>query len=359
MKSFFCSVIAALALCVQGGSLVPAAFGASPPVVESVGVSEVTESNAVLSAAIDPVEGGAYYQFQIATDPSELASEILCLENPEAGSDPQCEGVKAKGALPIGELWGEVQSIELDLNDAGVILPPESTYYFRVLAARAADGEEDEAIEWEEPTVVGETKGFTTSGIGGDPSVPPVLAVPQGSPQSHFGHSLLLGPRKPCTGVLRRRRGKLICLKPRFCRGGVAEEALKASSREGLAAPKGVVLLVDERQVRAGERAYARLANFRDPDATYDRFQGAVAYDRTFAVQRWTKKSGWEEDPGSPDGPWPKSIGRLAPGEAGKCYVFRVPAKQPVGRYRFSVHIQLKPRTKFDVAWRTADFRVK
>lgn len=345
-----CAVVAVLAMSVQFGSVAPAALGASPPVIESVGVSDVTDSNAVLSAVIDPVEGGAYYQFQIAADPSEFASEILCPEDFEAGTGPSCEGPSAKGVLPIGELWGETQAVELDLSDAGVTLQSGSAYYFRVLVARAADEEEDEVIEWEEPTVVGETRDFTTGNNGGEPSVPPVLAVPLSIPSYSVAYDLI-GTRPLCRGERIRRRGRVLCVKPRFCRGIAADAALKASSRRAsFGTPKGLVLLVDERQVRAGRRAYARLANFRDTD---------VAYRHAFSIERWTK-DGWEMDPSSPDGPWPKSMDRLAPGEAGKCYVFDVPRKQPAGRYRFSAtDVQLKPLTKFSLTWESASFRVK
>lgn len=49
-----------------------------------------------------------------------------------------------------------------------------------------------------------------------------------------------------------------------------------------------------------------------------------VMYGHEFEIQR-RRRDGWLVDPASPRGPWPKSLGRLAPGEAGRCYGFKIP----------------------------------
>jgi hypothetical protein len=197
------------------GAYPPAAFGAQPPALQGVGVSQVTETNAVLGATLDPVDGGAHYQFQIAADPSGFASEILCPAHTEPSINPICTGTYAEGVLPIGEVWAEAQHVELNLNEVGVALQPGSTYYYRVLAARAVGEEEDETIDWEDPTVVSETRGFTTD-RGLEPSAPPDLSVPV----PKVVPTPILPPRRPGCRKEVRREGKVRCVKPRipsFC----------------------------------------------------------------------------------------------------------------------------------------------
>lgn len=338
-------MVATLGFLVSLGTLTPAAFGSVLPTVQGLEASEVTETNAVLGTAIDPVEGGAHYQFQIAASPSEFASEILCPKHTESSTDSVCTGTYAEDVLPIGEIWDEPQHVALNLNEVGMVLQPGSTYYYRVLAARAVGKEGDEAIDWEVPTVMSETRGFTTDS-GLEPSIPPDLSVPD----SKLVPAPILPPRPVCENAVRR-EGKVRCVKPqdrlpRFCRVSTADAALRSSARRTAG---GVALLVDESRVPAGAFVYARLANFRATPATYG---------HAFSIYRRTR-DGWQRDPSTPAGPWPKSRGRLAPETAGKCYIFRVPVKQQAGRYQISTwSIQLSPRTKRGLAHRSANFIV-
>lgn len=147
------------------------------PSILGEAVSNVTEHDAMLEAQIDPHEAGAYYQFQLVADASEYASEILCPEPPFQGPSQPCIGTHAGGVLPIASVGGEAGSVSLDLSSAGVRLQPATTYHYRVLTARAIQTED--TIEWEEPSVVGADRTFTTSSEapstgGGSGSVPPL-----------------------------------------------------------------------------------------------------------------------------------------------------------------------------------------
>jgi hypothetical protein len=138
---------------------------------------------------------------------------------------------------------------------------------------------------------------------------------------------------------------------PRFCRVPTAEAALALSAgRRGMDSPRGVVYLVDKSRVAPGETVYARLANFSSSIP--------AAFGRAFSIERRTS-SGWELDPASPDGPWPKVLGRLAPGSAARCYIFKVPATHPEGRYQFSTRVQLRAGTKRVLARRHIAFEVR
>jgi len=146
-----------------------------PPQILDESVSGVTETSAVLEATIDPGDGAAYYQFQLGSERDDHPSELLCPSS--MGAMSPCEIDQSPDALPIGKLAGDVQTVELDLGDlvaAGHMDPlnPGSSYGFRVVAAAAVD-REDNAIEWEEPAVVGVTEWFTTLG-----SAAPVLGPP-------------------------------------------------------------------------------------------------------------------------------------------------------------------------------------
>lgn len=134
-----------------------------PPSIESESVSSLTPTDATLEAEIDPgnLEVGAYYQFQLVSETSEYASEILCPTNLPPTTDG-CNGTQSASALPIGFIPGgsEPSSVSLDLSSAGVMLAPGTTYHYRVLAARRIATED--TIEWEAPAVSGEDKEFTT-----------------------------------------------------------------------------------------------------------------------------------------------------------------------------------------------------
>jgi hypothetical protein len=148
---------------------------ASPPSIESESVSNITPTDATLGAEINLHEApaGVYYQFQLVTDPSEYASEILCPPTLEPGYSG-CIGPQGSGALPIGFLPGNTLqpgatlTAGLDLANAGVTLQPGTTYHYRVLAARAVQTED--TIEWEPPTAYGADQTFTTP-----PAAPPSI----------------------------------------------------------------------------------------------------------------------------------------------------------------------------------------
>jgi hypothetical protein len=237
-----------LAVFAHLGAHPPVALGAQPPALQDLGVSAVTETNAVLGATIDPVEGGAHYQFQIAANPSEFASEIICPAHPEPSIDSICAGTNAEGVLPIGEVWAEAQQVELNLNEVGSTLRPGSTYYYRVLAARAVGEEEDETIDWEDLTVMSETRGFTTDS-GLEPSIPPDLSVPN----PLVVPSPILGPRRPCKNVVRR-EGKVRCVKPQvqsFCGVPVVRDYEKRLRRLPSGEPLPEILPFGPPQLRA------------------------------------------------------------------------------------------------------------
>jgi hypothetical protein len=135
------------------------------PVIAGESVSGVTGSDAKLEAQINPEGQNVRYQFQLAGDPSEYASEIEC---PEPSPGPlACVGTHVKGALPIGFVWGNLanplaaQPASLDLESAGVKLKPDTTYHYRVIAAPSEPSED--TIEWEGPPVYGADQTFTTS----------------------------------------------------------------------------------------------------------------------------------------------------------------------------------------------------
>lgn len=147
---------------------------ASPPTIESESVSNITRTDATLEAQINLHEApaGVYYQFQLVKEPSEYASEILCPPEPSNIARP-CEGTHSASVLPIGFLPGNsaepsaTQSASLDLSSAGVALQPGTTYHYRVLVARRVQTED--TIQWEEPTVFGADRTFTTPS---DPTPP-------------------------------------------------------------------------------------------------------------------------------------------------------------------------------------------
>jgi hypothetical protein len=183
----------------------------NPPSIESESASNITQTNATLGAEINLHEApaGVYYQFQLVTDPSEYASEILCPPEPSSGPFQPCIGTHSAGALPIGFLPGNTLQpgatlgASLDLASAGVTLQPGTTYHYRVLAARAVQTED--TIEWEAPTIHGADQTFTTpklvrscpfSGCPGNPG--------NGPPANH------------CKKGQVKRHGK--CVRKRHCR---------------------------------------------------------------------------------------------------------------------------------------------
>jgi PASTA domain len=148
---------------------VSSAAAAGPPLIYSESVSNLTATDATFEAEIEPSAGhNAYYQFQLAKNPSEFASEFTC---PTENHSSLCLGITPQeNALPIGSVCGECE-IEpavapLDLANAGITLEPGTTYHYRVIAATAVPTED--TIEWEEPTIVGTSHLFTTPTIASE-----------------------------------------------------------------------------------------------------------------------------------------------------------------------------------------------
>jgi hypothetical protein len=136
---------------------------------------------------------------------------------------------------------------------------------------------------------------------------------------------------------------------PDFCQARTARAALvSAKGISNESPPGGVALLVDRRSVEAGERVYARFANFSNR---------AAGYGYGFSIEQLAED--WEVDPASPKGPWPMVLLKLHPGEAGSCYAFEVPADQPLGPYRFSTEILSSLDSKRGFSKRFAYFMVR
>lgn len=128
-----------------------------------------------------------------------------------------------------------------------------------------------------------------------------------------------------------------------FCQIGDADDLLERIVQRVPAT--GVRLVVDEQRVEPGEVVRARLLNFT---------RGVVRSHSEFTVQRHREES-WKTDPSSPDGPWPRRLGKLSPGGAGRCYRFSVPVEQDPGRYRFLKRVEYGSVRK----WRAVEFFVR
>ena len=177
-------------------SFLAAEADAAPPSIESESVSGVTTSNAVLEAEIIPGDlegdmegfGGAWYQFQLVADPSEYWPELTCPDrHPESPiecwgplwTQPVADPTRRPGDLPTRRLDAshEAQAVSLDLQSAGVVLQPGTTYHYRVLAAEATPTVD--TVEWVAPPAYGPDQTFTTASIPPslDPVIPPLASV--------------------------------------------------------------------------------------------------------------------------------------------------------------------------------------
>jgi hypothetical protein len=140
---------------------------AALPSIEAESASNITTTSATLEAEVNlhKAPAGVYYQFQVVSDPSEYATEILCPPTLQPGYSG-CVGPTGTGALPIGFLSGatvppgSTSHASLDLASAGRTLESGATYHYRVLVAPAVQAED--TIQWEEPTVFGTDQTFTT-----------------------------------------------------------------------------------------------------------------------------------------------------------------------------------------------------
>jgi hypothetical protein len=150
-----------------------AALAATPPAIGSTWVAGVTQNDATLEAEVNPEDQGvgAYYQFQVVASASEFLPEIACPPERDWRPLDGCDGTLTPSALPIGFIEHGTASREarVDLVDAGMALQPDTTYHFRVLAARKVVTED--TLQWEGPAVVGPEQTFTTLATGPAPKV--------------------------------------------------------------------------------------------------------------------------------------------------------------------------------------------
>ena len=108
-----------------------------------------------------------------------------------------------------------------------------------------------------------------------------------------------------------------------------------------------MLLLVSNGESSPGRSIYARPANFSER---------LVGYGAEFGIEMRVG-GGWMRDPASPDGPWPRWLGRMNGGDAGRCYRFDIPSEEPSGLYRFSTRVYIglgKPPV-----FRAAKFKVQ
>jgi len=157
----------------SAGVLPTASFAASAPVLGSAWATGVTQNDATLEAEINPEDPsvGVYYQFQVVTSASEFLPEIVCPPERDWRPLDGCDGTLTPSALPIGfiEHGTESRVAQTDLADAGLTLQPDTTYHYRVLAARKVATED--TLQWEGPAVVGSEHTFTTLATGPAPAI--------------------------------------------------------------------------------------------------------------------------------------------------------------------------------------------
>jgi hypothetical protein len=146
---------------------------AASPTIESESVSHITVSDATLEAHLNTVaveEPGADYQFEVATSPSQLAPEFTCPTQGFPHGTSLCLGVPEKqGSLPIHAppsaaergKTGLLVTEDANADTDGLALAPNTTYYYRVVAAQAVRTED--TISWVKPAVDGTTQSFTTT----------------------------------------------------------------------------------------------------------------------------------------------------------------------------------------------------
>ncbi len=141
------------------------------PSIDSESASNITSTDATLEAKINPesMERGADYQFQVVANPSEYLSEFVCPTEGFPANSSLCLGLgRQAGALPIAGTGVGTQdmTVSLDLSaprgwwSGTTTLKPDTTYHYRVIAARSVQTED--TIQWEPPIVYGPDQTFTT-----------------------------------------------------------------------------------------------------------------------------------------------------------------------------------------------------
>ena len=109
-------------------------------------------------------------------------------------------------------------------------------------------------------------------------------------------------------------------------------------------AERGLRFLPSQPSVGLGHVVKARLLNFAESSALYG---------SEFVIQLFGSE-GWNRDPASPEGPWPRGLSKLHQGEAGRCFRFLVPPTLAVGRYRFLTKVTQDSHRNY----KAAEFRV-
>lgn len=136
---------------------------------------------------------------------------------------------------------------------------------------------------------------------------------------------------------------------PSFCQGQSASAALSAGHAwipKHVSQPTVPVLLLNRESVQAGDRVYARIANFSHVQ---------VIYGSEFKIERYVQAK-WTIDPASPRRHWLRTLRKLTAGKAGRCYEFTVPASHGPSMLRFSTRIT-NPRHTFRL--KSSSFKVE
>lgn len=163
--------LAALACAPGFTAPAPASAVAGPATIDSQWVSNVTEHNATLHAEINPNGLLTKYKLQIDTTGRFKFDQTdgCALHPPEIGctgalvvGDPLPPGLvePPEGTIPAGT---EPVHVSANLGAIGAVLQPETTYYYRAIAANAP------------PIVWGPTQTFTTPSAA-PPSIDAVWA---------------------------------------------------------------------------------------------------------------------------------------------------------------------------------------
>ncbi len=155
----------AAVVCLGMGSA--ASAHAYPPVaINGESAINVTSTDATLEAQINPLdpEIGAFFQFQVVSNPSEYLPSFACPAGKFPDGTSLCLGLLSQvGALPFSltEPGLTDQSLNLDLAKAEMALQPGTKYHYRVIAARRIFTVDH--FEWEAPIIYGPDQTFSTS----------------------------------------------------------------------------------------------------------------------------------------------------------------------------------------------------
>ncbi|MFZ2113877.1 MAG: hypothetical protein WAU77_09115 [Solirubrobacteraceae bacterium] len=135
----------------------------SAPTIEAESATDVTATDATLSATIDTQNLYTAYEFQIDTNSTYDYTRPACaLELPGFGA---CQVIVVGEPLPFGLVeppsasipsGSGTQTVSVGLASIGVTLQPGATYHYRVIAANTSNGQ----------VVTGPDQTFTTSQDG-------------------------------------------------------------------------------------------------------------------------------------------------------------------------------------------------